>query len=217
MRLAIVAAVLVVLGAAILVYFVQRGATVVATPKNLMWSRGEPDGGERELVATWFGVEFLRIDDADEPALSNGVLHRGDEWMVLEECNCFDQFAPVDGGVWVMGEWCTEGGGPSAEILFLSVDGGVQHIVTLPKPVYWATLRDFTVTGDTLSIRIEADTGEGPIALPDEWVLPPWRVEPLTRFRPGAGPWITITSKNGGRSWRMDRYATSGNRDAPPP
>lgn len=208
-RFWIIAAVLSLLGAGILTYFVRRGPTLEAKPKTFAWTRGEPDGGEREVVGTWHGVEFVRLSDSDEPVLSYGALHRGDEWIVLDDCNCFEQFIPVDGGVWVLGEWCTEGGGPAAEVMFLAEDGGFQHVVTLPKPVYWASIRGLTVSGDTLTVTMEADNDEGPIALPDEWVLPPWRVEPLTRFRPGAGPWVTITSKNGGRTWRMDR-------DAPP-
>lgn len=207
MRLGVVAIGLVALGAALLAWFVHRGPTIDAPRQALKWSRLVPDAGGQEVDATWFGVDFVRLRDADEPILEAGALRRGDEWIIFDELNCFDDFVPVDGGVWVVGEWCTEGGGPSAELLFLSADGSATKIVTLPKPVYYATIRELTVRDETLQLRMEIDLDEGVASLPDEWVLPPWRFEPLTRFRPGTGTNVLITSKNGGRTWRMDRHA----------
>jgi hypothetical protein len=125
---------------------------------------------------------------------------------MLDGINCFEQFVPVDGGVYVLGEWCTEGGGDRAELVFLSSDGGATHIASVPKLVYFASIVGFTVEGDTLRIAIEQDTEES-VALPDEWVFPPFRVDPLLRVRPTAGTFVTITSKNRGLSWRMDRFA----------
>ncbi|MFT3710652.1 MAG: hypothetical protein QM817_23765 [Archangium sp.] len=214
MRLGLIAIALLALGAALTAYFVHRGPSIDASPRALTWSRFTPDAGGQEVDATWFGIDFVRLRDADEPVLEAGALRRGEEWIVFDDINCFDQFVPVDGGVWVVGEWCTEGGGPAAELFFLSADGSATKRATLPKPIYFATIRELTVRDETLQLRMEVDldatavgTDEGVVALPDEWVFPPWRVEPLTRFRPTVSANVLITSKNGGRTWRMDRHA----------
>jgi hypothetical protein len=207
MRLWLAAVGLLIIAATIAAYFVWRGPMLVAAPRALTWSRMTPNSGGVSVEGNWFGVDFVTLRDADEPVLSYGGLHRGDEWVVLDELNCFEQFVPVDGGVWVLGEWCTEGGGPSAELLFLAQDGGVTWVASLPKPVYYATLKSFVVQEDVLEIDVEVDPDEGVGGLPDEWVFAPWRFEPLTRFRPGTGPFVRIASKNGGRTWRMDRHA----------
>lgn len=194
------------LSAVTLAYFFRCGPMVETPPRALSWSRFEPDAGERAVDATWFGVDFVRLRDADEPVLEAGALHRGEEWIVFPSMNCFHQFVPVDGGVYVLGEWCTEGGGDSAEVMFLSSDGGATYVASVLKPASFSSIVGLEVDGDTLRISIDQN-GEESVPLLDEWVFPAFRVAPLNRVRPTAGTFVTITSKNRGLSWRMDRFA----------
>jgi hypothetical protein len=198
-----VAAAFVVAGALILAFFAWRGPRFAASPRALTWSRAAPDAGDLVVQETRFGVDFLRLVDADEPMLTAGALRRGDQWLVFDELNFFEGFQEFDGGLYVVGEWATEGGGPTLELL-VTRDRGAHftHLASLAKPWYGATFRELRVEGELLTVRLEMGDE---LPLPDEWVWPPWRVEPLTRLRPHAGPGdVVIFSRNAGRTWQLD-------------
>lgn len=199
-----------VIGLGIAAYFVHRGPTLVAEARALTFTRMTPDAGELSVEATHFGVDFITLRDVDVPVLRTGALRRGDEWALLDELNWFESYVAVDGGLYVIGENSTEGGGPTLELIATRDLGQTWvHVASLPKPVYYAMFRALRVEGETLRVTIEVDPDEGLAELPDEWVLPPFRVEPLTRLRPGTGPFVELISKNGGRTWLMDRDAQS--------
>jgi hypothetical protein len=187
-----------IVGLAIAGYFLWRGPAVTATSVPLAWTTGPLDAGALEVEFSVGGVDFLRAQDTSEPALSFAVVRRGEQHLVLDDFNFFHAVEVHDGRLWAIGESTTEGPGPSLELLVSEDEGRTfEHRASVPKPNYQAMFERWTVRGDELTLVLSLDDET---ALADDWV---W---PIPRWQRSCGPGrFALHSKNGGRSWRLER------------
>lgn len=193
-----------VIGVLIAASFIRRGPSVSTPSTPLRWTSGAIDAGELEVQFTVGGVDFMRARDTDEPMLSFAVLRRGEQRLVIDDFNWFHTVESREGRLWAVAENTTEGGGPSLELVVSSDEGkSFEWRASVPKPNYQAMFEAFTVSGDELTLVMSIDDE---IPLDDAWVWPWWRLEAASASRPTVGPGrFALRSKNGGRSWRLER------------
>lgn len=191
------AALFVAVGFGVAGYFLRRGPSVAAVPVPYAWTQGVPDGGTSSPGPFHARVAFDVMNDRDTPIFGFGLLRRDDAWVALDDVTVFHRFVPIPGGVLVAAENETEGPGPTIELFrVLDADAGVMKIVSLPKPNYLATLKDFTVKGERWDVRLTLD---------DEIVVgEPWTWSWFWPLTAGPGD-VLLTSKNGGRTWLLHR------------
>ncbi len=179
-------------------YFWWRGPTFEAREERLVWSSTPLDAGALDVQFTVAGVDFIRAADAELPMLAVAVLQRGSQRVVLEDFNVFHAVEVHDGRTWALGENETEGPGPSLEVL-RSDDAGVFTRRSVPKPGYLATFERWSVEGDDVRLELSLDDA---LFVGDawRWTYLPTSLQPVLR----AGR-FTLHSRNGGRTWRLER------------
>lgn len=185
-----------VVGACIGGYFWWRGPAIETTAEVLRWSSAPLDAGSLDVQFSVGGVQFIRAADAEIPMLSVGVLRRGQQLVVLEELNAFHAVEVHDGRLWALGENETEGPGPSLELL-VSDDAGVFTRRSVPKPSYLATFEAWRVDGNDVRLELSLDDE---VFANDAWSWLPPSLQPVLR-----SGHFTLHSRNGGRTWRLER------------
>jgi hypothetical protein len=206
-RLAIALA---VFGLAIAAWFLWRGPSVSTPSTALTWTKDPLDAGALDVEFSVSGVDFIRAQDANEPALSFAVLRRGDSHLALDDFNFFHLVEAHEGRLWAIGESSTEGPGPALDLLVSEDEGRTfVHRASVPKPYYLASFERWSVSGDEIALVLSLDER---VPLGDLWLWPWWSILPPThdpswdRVRPTIGPGrFLLRSKNGGRSWRLER------------
>lgn len=190
---------MVVIGLAIAGFFLRLGPSVSMKPLPLSWTQAGLDAGEREVQFTVSGVEFARVRDATEPMLSFAALFRDGQHVAINDFNYFHAVERQGRRVFVLGEIATEGPGPLLELLVSEDDGlTFEHRASIPKPNYLASFEQWTIQGDVLTVVISLDD-ELPLA--SEWL---WPGPQLRSSFLGPGRFV-LRSKNGGRTWRLER------------
>jgi hypothetical protein len=132
------------------------------------------------------------------------VLRRGAQLTVLDDVNWFHAVELHEGKLWALGESTTEGPGPSLDLLVSEDEGRTFELrASVPKPNYQAMFESWTVQGNELTLVLSIDD-ETPMS--DDWLWPWWQLDFASARRPTIGPGrFIIRSKNGGRSWRLER------------
>lgn len=196
--------IIIAVGLALAGWYLVRGPTWVAQPTRLSWTTAALDAGAVVVEVSDGGLEFLRVQDTEEPMLWTAAIRRGGARVELPDVNVFHAIERRGARLWVLTESQTEGPGPSLDLL-LSEDEGrtFEQRAAVPKPSYLASFEALELDGDEVTLVLSLDDAVAPGA---DWAWGFWAWVPEGLPQPSLGPGrFALRSKNAGRTWRLAR------------
>lgn len=190
-------------GLALAGWYLFRGPSWGAQPVPLAWTTGPLDAGAVVVEVSDGGLEFVRVQNADEPALWTAAILRGGARVDLPDVNVFHAVERRGARVWVLTESQIEGPGPTLELLLSDDEGRTFELrAAVPKPIYLASFEELELDGDevTLVLSVDDKVAPGP-----DWSWPFWAWLPDALPHPALAGRFSLRSKNAGRTWRLAR------------